>query len=263
MGPRSTAALAAVLLSAPRSAAPANPSTYTVGNIPVAPVAAQVEFPVAGALRGEVGLALLGQGSYDHRSPFEYLSAVAPSAWLHWDGVRNVRLTLSFQEFLYRDVPSLGLRDGHEERLVLRARLQQPRGEAALYELLQLDVRSFDDPGGVHRVVYRPRLRIGQGFNLDAVRIHSLVLYQEVALRFAEDGYASRAFDFFRAFAGYTWTTRRGTFVTLGLVGQVSLNPGATRYDVLWGPVLTAAYRFRTRAAAAPTSPPPAEADLP
>jgi hypothetical protein len=128
--------------------------------------------------------------------------------------------------------------------------------------MVQLDVRSFDDPGGTHRLVLRPRFRVGQGFNLDAVRIHSLVLYQELAFRFGEEGYAARAFEFFRAFAGYTWTTRRGTFVTVGLIGQLTLNPGATRYDLLWGPVLTASYRFRPAPAAAAEPPAPADPEV-
>jgi hypothetical protein len=257
--PRGPLVVALLLASGAPAAAQ---DTYTVGNIPVAPVVAQVEFPVRGALRAEAGVAALWQGTYDDRNPFEYLSLVAPSAWLHWDGVRNLRLTAAFQELFYREVPPLGIPDGHEERVIVRARLQQPRGEAALYELVQLDVRSFEDVGGTQRLVFRPRFRLGQGFNLDAVRIHSLVLYQEIAFRFAEEGYASRAFEFFRAFAGYTWTTRRGTFVTLGLLGQVSLNPRATRYDLLWGPVLTAAYRFHRAAAATAEPPPPADPEV-
>lgn len=148
----------------------------------------------------------------------------------------------------------------HEERGVLRARLQQPRGAAALYEMLQLDVRSFEDAGGTQRLVFRPRFRLGQGFNLDAVRIHSLVLYEEVAFRFATDGdYAARAFEFFRAFAGYMWTTRRGVFVTLGVAGQVTLNPAATAYNFLWGPALGITYRFRSAPADVPPPPPDVE----
>ena len=102
--------------------------------------------------------------------------------------------------------------------------------------------------------------RIGQGFNLDAARISSLVLYQEIAFRFSTDeDYAARAFEFFRAFVGYAFTTRRGTNVTFGLLGQVSLNPAATRYDFLWGPVLGVAHRFRASRPDAPPQPPDAE----
>ena len=82
------------------------------------------------------------------------------------------------------------------------------------------------------------------------------MLYQEIAFRYATDAdYAARAFEFFRAFVGYAWTTRRGTNLSLGLLGQVSLNPAATRYDFLWGPVLGIAHRFK---ASAPSAPPPA-----
>ena len=250
---------AAVLLAAIPLAARAATilPTYAVGSIPVAPGYASVEFPIHGDFRGEVGALALGQGTYDDKNPFAYLSLVAPSAWLHFDGVANLRLSAAFQEFLYRAVPAMGIPDSHEERVVARARLQQPRGSAALYELVQLDVRSFDDAGGTHRIVYVPRFRVGQGFNLDAVRIQSLVLYQELALRFSDASYTTRAFDFFRAFAGYTWTTRRGLFVTLGLVGQISLSPPATRYDFLFGPVLAFNYRFRTPVPAEVETPPP------
>jgi hypothetical protein len=41
--------------------------------------------------------------------------------------------------------------------------------------------------------VLRPRLRIGVGFNLDATRIHSMTLYQEAALRFADSSYTTLA----------------------------------------------------------------------
>jgi hypothetical protein len=261
MGPRTPRAslLALALLAAPHAAAAANPSTYSVGTLPVAPGAVGVEFPIRGAFSGEVGLIVLGQGTYDDRSPFAYLAGVAPSAWLHFDGVPNLRLSAAFQEIFYGEVAPLRIPESREERGVVRARLQQPRGAAALYEMIQLDVRSFEDAGGTHRLVFRPRLRVGQGFNLDAVRIHSLVLYQEVALRFSDDGYAARAFEFFRAFVGYTWTTRRGTFATLGLIGQISLNPPATAYTFLWGPALALSHRFRAAPAATPPAPPDVE----
>jgi hypothetical protein len=252
--------LAAIAVAAALPAAAANPGTYQVGTLPVAGAVGSVELPVGRSFASEVDLGFLGQGTYDDQNPFAYLSVVTPAAWLHWDGVQNLRLSAGFQELIYRAVPPLGLKDGHEERGLLRARIQQPHGEAALYQLAQLDVRSLDDAAGAHHVVWRPRFRVGQGFNLDAARIQSLVLYQEIGLRFASGGYTVRAFDFFRAFAGYTWTTRRGTFVTLGLLGQVSQNPAATRYDVFWGPVLAVTHRFR---AAAPETPqPPPDVDI-
>lgn len=230
--------VALLALAAPDAAAQQALPTYAIGKLPVAPAAAAVEFPVAAGFQAELAGVLLAQGGFGDRNPFQYLSMVAPSAALHFDGVENLRLSAGFQELFYREVQALGLPPWHEERLFARARLQQPRGAAALYEMLQLDVRRFTDPGGVDRLVFRPRLRVGQGFNLDAVRIHSLMLYQELALRFSGDGYASKAFDFFRAVAGYTWTTRRGTFVTLGVIAQIQLNPADTRYDFLVGPVL-------------------------
>ncbi len=256
--------LASALLAAAPCAAVAAPAlpTYAVGSIPVAPGMLSLEFPIAGAFRGEAGVLALGQGTYQDRNPFEYLSIVAPSVWVHFDGVPNLRLSAAFQELVYREVAPMGLTDSHEERFVARARLQQPRGASALYELVQLDLRSFDDPGGTHRVVWRPRFRVGQGFNLDAVRIHSLVLFQEVGFRFSDASYTTRAFDFFRAFAGYTWTTRRGVFVTLGAIGQISLSPPATRYDFLWGPVLALSYRLRPAAAEREAPPPPPDVEL-
>jgi hypothetical protein len=236
-----------------------NPGTYRIGNIPIAGTVVTFEFPVPRAFAAEFDLAAVSQGSYNDPNPFKYLSLVMPGAWFHYDGVKDLRLSLAYQELLYNGIPSLGVQEYHEERGVARARLQQPRGEAALYEMVRLDVRSFDDPGGTHRIVFRPRLRVGQGFNLDATRIHSLVLYQEVAFRFAEHGYLARAFDFFRAFLGYSWTSRRGTFVSLGMIGQVSLNPAATRYDILFGPVIALSYRSLATAPEAPPEPPEAE----
>ena len=238
--------LAALALASPLAAAAQASTlpTYAVGNVPVAVGGASVEFPVFTGFQTEVGGILLGQGNYGDKNPFQYLSMVAPWATLHYDGVPNLRLSLGLMEFFYREVPEVGLPAWHETRVYARARVQQPRGAAALYEMLQLDVRSFTDPAGVDRLVFRPRFRVGQGFNLDAVRIHSLVLYQELALRYSSDDYAKRAFDFFRAVIGYTWTTRRGTFATIGLVGQIQLNPANTRYDFLVGPVLVFQHRF-------------------
>ncbi len=252
---RLAAALLAPLLLAAPPAAAANPSTYSVGTIPVSPGIASLEFPLGRGFAAEAAVAVIGQGTFDDKNPFAYLGGVAPTAWVHFDGVPNLRLSASIQEVFWADVGPVHVQSFREDRFVARARLQQPRGAAALYEMLQLDVRSFDDPTGTHRVVFRPRFRLGQGFNLDAVRIHSLVLYQEVALRFAEAGYAARAFEFFRAFAGYMWTTRRGAFVTLGVAGQISLNPAATAYTFMLGPALAVTYRFRS---APPGVPPPA-----
>lgn len=239
------ALLAALALSTPlAAAAQATLPTYAVGNVPVSPLGASIEFPVASGFQGEVNTIVLAQGGYGDKNPYQYLSTVAPAAFLHYDGLANTRLSAGFQQYFYREVQAIGLPAWNEQRYVLRGRLQQPRGEAALYELLQLDIRSFTDPTGVDRLVFRPRLRVGQGFNLDAVRIHSLVLYQELGLRYSSDDYAKKAFDFFRAVIGYTWTTRRGTFATLGLIGQVQLNPANTRYDFLVGPVLIFQRRF-------------------
>jgi len=233
------------------------PGTYQVGDIPVAGSVVQLEFPVHGAFAAEFDLAAASQGSYTNPNPFLHLSLLMPSAWLHYDGVKNLRLSLAYQEVLNNAIPSLAVKESHEERGVAQARLQQPRGEAALYEMARLDVRSFDDPGGTHRIVFRPRARVGQGFNLDATHIHSLALYQEVAFRFAEGGYLARPFDFFRAFVGYTWTSRRGTFITLGAIGQLSLNPPATRYDILWGPVLVISRRSLAVSETPPDPPEP------
>lgn len=254
MRPRPTALAAALALAAPlaaRAQATTLP-TYAFGILPVSPVGASVEFPVHTGFQAEVGGLLMAQGGYQDFNPYQYLSLVVPWTTLHYDGVPNLRLSAGFQAFFYREVAALGLPAWNEQRVMVRARLQQPRGAAALYEMLQLDVRSFTDPGGVDRLVFRPRLRIGQGFNLDAVRIHSLVLYQEVALRYSSDDYAKRAFDFFRAVVGYTWTTRRGTFATVGLLGQIQLNPANTRYDLLLGPVIVFQHRFLPARPAAP-----------
>jgi hypothetical protein len=255
-------AAAVLLATAPLAARAATPRTYAVGSFPVVPLLASVELPIRGDFRTELGALLLTQGTYDDHDPFAYLSAVSPSVWLHFDGVRDLRLSLAFQEIFYRAVAPMGIRDSHEERFVGRARIQQPRGAAAVYELGELDVRSFDDATGTHQIVYRLRFRAGLGLNLDAQHIHSLVLFQEVAFRFSDSPYVVRPFDFFRAFVGYMWTTRRGTFVTLGLVGQISLSPAATRYDFLYGPALSATYRFRSKAPAE-APPPPAEVDVP
>jgi hypothetical protein len=173
--------------------------------------------------------------------------------------VPNLRLSASFQEVFWQEVAPLRVPSSSEERGVVRARLQQPRGAAALYEMLQLDVRSFEDATGAHHLAWRPRFRLGQGFNLDAVRIHSLVLYQELAFRFSDDGYYARSFEFFRAVAGYMWTTRRGTFVTVALAAQVGLNPAATAYTFMLGPALSVNYRFRAKPAEAPPAPPDVE----
>ena len=244
---------------ASRAAAP-ELSTYAVGSIPVAVGQGDLEFPVSGDFRGQVGLLFLTQGTYQERNPFSHLSLISPSAWVHYDGVSNLRLSAGFQESWSLAVSSMGLPATHEERFMARARVQQPRGAAAIYEMLQLDLRSFDDPTGKHQLVFRPRLRVGTGFNLDATRIHSLVLYQEVALRFADAAYTKRAFDFYRAVVGYTWTTRRGTFITAGVVGQVSLSPAGSRLDFLYGPALSVAYRIvSAKAAEGPPDPPEIE----
>ncbi len=243
------------LLGAASAAIAANPSTYSVGTVPASPGTASVELPIGRGFATELGLIELTLGAFDDKNPWANLSGVAPFAWLHYDGVPNLRLSAAYQEVFYFDVAPGRLPNSHEERIVLRARWQQPRGAAALYEMLQLDTMSFDDPTGTHRLAFRPRLRIGQGFNLDAVRIHSLVLYEEVALRYGEPSYFARSFDFFRTFIGYMWTTRRGTFVTLGVVGQISLNAPATAYTFLVGPAIGVTYRFRS--GPPPETPPP------
>ncbi len=248
------ALISSALLCAAATAGAANPSTVSVGTLPAAPITGSVEFPIGRGFATELGVVELTLGGYDDKNPFANLSGVGPAAWVHYDGVSNLRLSAAYQELFYFDVAPGRQPHSHEERVTLRARFQQPRGAAALYEMLQLDVMGFDDPTGARRVEFRPRLRVGQGFNLDAVRIHSLVLYQEVGLRYGEGSYFARSFEFFRAVAGYMWTTRRGTFVTVGVVGQISLNPAATAYTFLVGPAIAVNYRFR---AAAPETPPP------
>ncbi|HET8541073.1 MAG TPA: hypothetical protein VFL83_14460 [Anaeromyxobacter sp.] len=253
------AALGALAALAAASPAAANPATYSVGTLPVSPGVVSVEVPLGRGFAAEGAVGALGQGTFEDRNPFAHLGGIAPAAWLHWDGVPNLRLSASFQEIFWQEVGPTRAPSWREDRGVLRARLQQPRGAAALYEMLQVDVRNVEDAAGAHHLVFRPRLRVGQGFNLDAVRIHSLVLYQELALRFSDDGYEARAFEFFRAFAGYMWTTRRGAFVTVGVAGQIGLNPPATAYTFLLGPALAVTYRFRSRPAETPPAPPDVE----
>jgi len=251
--------LAGGLFSGAAAAAP--PSTYAVGSIPVAVGQGDLEFPVSGDFRGQVGTVLVSQGTFDDRNPFSNLSGVGPWAWLHYDGVTNLRLSTGFEEVFSMAIPDLGIPSSHEERILLRARLQQPRGASALYQMLQMDVRSLEDTSGQHHWVWRPRLRLGVGFNLDATRIHSTTLYMESALRFADSSYTTRAFDFYRAVVGYTWTTRRGLFATAAVIGQISLNPPGSGFTVLFGPVLSLAYRINPpgRAAEEPPQPPEIE----
>ena len=253
--------LALALAAAAGPAVAGNPGTYAVGNIPVAGTVGSAQITLDRDWVTEAGGAIVSQGTYADGNPFAYLSVLSPYGWLHFDGVPNLRLSVAFQLLVYLDVPALGIKSSVEERGALRARLQQPRGSGALYEMLQLDFRSFDDPGGIRRFALRPRIRIGQGFNLDAARISSMAFYQEVAFHFSDPGVYARAFEFFRIYVGYLWTTRRGTFVTLGLVGQVTLSPSATRYDVLWGPALGFSHWYRPPPPEAP-SPEPAELDL-
>jgi hypothetical protein len=249
-----------VLLATVGAAQPlpaAGVASYAVDTLPVAAGIADLEFPLAGQVKAQTTILFFSQGDPDSGNPFAHLSLISPALLLHYDGITNVRLSAGFQEMAGLAISSLGVPSSHEERLVARARLQQPRGSSAIYEMLQFDLRSLEDAAGVHRWVFRPRFRVGSGFNLDATRIHSLVLYQEVAVRFAEAAYTTRAFDFYRAVVGYTWTTRRGIFVTAGLIGQLQLNPAGTRLDFLYGPLLSFAYRILPEAK--PAEPAPAE----
>ncbi len=257
MRPLFTLTLAAAALAVRPAAAAL--SNYAVGTLPVAAGLGGLEFPLAGDFRGQVGVLLLSQGTYDDKNPFAHLSVVSPSLWVHFDGLPNLRLSAAFQESWSLSVSEMGIPSSHEERYTARARLQQPRGASALYQMLQFDLRSFDDPTGKHQLVFRPRLRIGVGFNLDAERVHSTTLFQEAALRFADDSYTTRKFDYYRAVVGYTWTTRRGTFVTAGLFGQVQLSPGGTRLDFLYGPVLSLSYRIAPAVKVAEVPPEPPE----
>ncbi len=243
---------------------PPGTTSYAVGTIPVAAGGADFEFPLSEDFKAQLTAVFVSQGTWDSGNPFSYLSLISPSAWIHYDGIPNLRLSAGFEENRYRPIAPMGVPAWHEERLMARARVQQPRGASAIYEILQLDVRSFDDVTGAHRWVLRPRFRIGSGFNLDATRIHTVVLFQEVALRFAEEAYTTHAFDFYRAVLGYNWTTRRGIFVTAGVIGQVSLNPAGTRLDFLYGPVLSLAYRiFPAKKAPEEVPPEPPDVDMP
>ncbi|HZX64984.1 MAG: hypothetical protein ACJ78W_14300 [Myxococcales bacterium] len=260
---RTPGLVAAALLASASLPGRAQPlPSYTVGTLPVAAGQADVEFPLAGDFRGQLGSLFLSQGTFDDRNPFAYLSQVAPWVWLHYDGVRNLRLSAGFQEAWSFSVPPLRIPSGHEERYSARARLQEPKGASALYQMVQLDLRSFDDPTGKHQVVFRPRFRFGVGLNLDATRIHSMALYQEGALRFGDSSYISRAFDFYRAVIGYTWTTRRGVFVTAAVLGQVSLSPAGNSLAFAYGPVLSFAYRIAPSVKGEETPPEPAEVEL-
>jgi len=253
----------AVAVHVPVSARGA-PSSYSVGTIPVAVGQGDLEFPIAGDFRGQGGVILLSQGTFDDRNPFAYLSGVSPWAWLHYDGIPNLRLSAAFQEVWSLGVSAMNIPSSHEERFILRGRVQQPRGTSALYQMLQLDLRSFDDAAGEHHFVFRPRLRLGVGFNLDATRIHSMSLFQEAALRFSDSSYTTRAFEFYRAVVGYTWTTKRGLFVTAAVVGQVVMNPQGTGLAFQYGPVLTLAYRIAPAAArAAEPAPEPVDVEPP
>jgi len=254
-----TFAFVACAVSPPALALP----QYGIGTVPVAAGQGELEFPVAGDFRAEVGFLGLSQGTFVDRNPFAHFSYLSPWTWIDWYAASNLRLSAGFQEIWNLGVSEMGIPSSHEERFMARARLQQPRGETALYQMLQFDVRSFDDPAGNHQVVFRPRLRLGVGLNLDASRINSMALYQEAALRFADSSYTTRAFDFYRAVVGYTWTTRRGLFVNVALVGQASLDPSGANVAFLYGAVLSLAYRIAPPSAAVEVPPEPPQIETP
>jgi hypothetical protein len=236
--------LAFALLALAALPARAAPSSYEVGAVPIAAGQGTFEFPLSEAFRVELGLLGVSQGEVDGHNPFRYASVVTPWAWLHYDGIHDLRLSGAFQELWQPGISSQGIPESHEERLMLRARLQQPLGNTALYEMLQLDLRSLEDLDRNHHFVFRSRARVGVGLNLDTNRIHSLTAYQEVTLRFGSSSYIERAFDFYQTVVGYTWTTRRGIFVTAGVLGEVALTPSGNELTLLYGPVLTFAYRI-------------------
>jgi hypothetical protein len=235
-------------------------TAYGVGSVPAAAGVADAEFPISGPFRGEVAFIALSQGWFDDKNPFAHLGAVAPWGWLHYDGIPNLRLSAGFQETFNLAIEEVGVPSSQEERFMARARLQQPKGQSAIYETLQLDVRNLDG-----QVVFRPRFRAGVGFNLDAARVQSLMLYQEVALRFADSSYTTKAFDFYRSVVGYTWTTKRGLFATLALVVQASLAPNGGNVTLLYGAALSLLYRFQTaaKAPAIEETPPQPEVEPP
>jgi len=219
-------------------------SRYLVGSIQVAPGLLDFEFPLYRDLGGELTFSWITQGTFENSNPFAYLSIVSPSAAINLDAVRNVRLTVGFQELWYRAVPPVGIPRTTEERFFTRARVQQPRGSSAVYEAVELDLRNLSDPAGNHHFIFRPRFQVGYGLNLDARRVYSATLFQEVALRFFDDSYTTHAFEYYRAFVGYTFTTRRGLFVSLGFIGQLSVNPPATQLTFAYGPLLSLKFRI-------------------
>jgi hypothetical protein len=218
-------------------------SSYTVGTVPVAAVEGDFEFPLTRDFRMQASFLALSQGTFSDDNPFAYLSLVSPWLWLHYDGIRNLRLSTWFQETWLRGVAPTGTRSARQEAYGLRARVQEPRGEAALYQMLQLDLLNLH-AGGQDFLIFRPRVRVGVGLNLDQNRIHSLTLYQEAALRFSEAAYTTHAFDYYRTIVGYTFTTRRGVFVTVAVLGNLAQNPAGNGLVLFYGPFLNFAYRI-------------------
>src|SRR5512138_3329804 len=97
-------------------AAAANPSTYSVGTLPVAPGQVSLEVPVGRGFAAEGAVGGVGQGTFDDENPFAYLAAVGPVAWLHFDGVANLRLSVAFQEIFWREIAPLRVPNSTEER---------------------------------------------------------------------------------------------------------------------------------------------------
>jgi hypothetical protein len=218
-------------------------SAYTVGTVPVAAVEGDFEFPLTRELRLQASFLALSQGTFSDNNPFAYLSLVSPWVWLHYDGFRNLRLSAWFQELWLRGVAPTGTASARQEAYGLRARIQEPRGDAALYQMLQLDMLDLHAPSGEF-IIFRPRVRVGVGLNLDQNRIHSLTLYQEASLRFSEAAYTTHPFDYYRTIVGYTFTTRRGVFVTVAVLGNLAQNPAGNGLVLFYGPFINFAYRI-------------------
>jgi hypothetical protein len=231
-------------------------SAYSVGTVPVGVAQGEFEFPLTRDFRLELGFLALSQGTFSDSNPFAYLSLLLPWFWLHYDGIRDLRLSASLQEAWLLGVGSTP--SARQEAYALRARIQQPRGEAALYEMLQLDLLNLH-VGGRDFVIFRPRFRVGFGLNLDQNRIHSLTLYQEAALRFSEADYTTHPFDYYRTIVGYTFTTRRGVFVTVALLGNLAQTPAGNGLVLFYGPFVSFAYRIVPAAPDRPPDPPEVE----
>ena len=217
---------------------------YEFRGIPATIEELDLAFDIKGKWTGQVDLQTVTQGAYlgVNNNPFAYWQRAHIRPWLQFHHSKKVVVAGSVGYMKRYAVPPQNNKRGDEIRVTLMGTFTQPQSWGSFYEQVRGEVKNNKSDGSTDWThTPRFRFRLGQNIKLKEDHNQTLVVYEEIMVKYKKH---SKAFDILRFFGGYSYTKNEKWSFTAGFITQLQLNRNNTNVDVYFGPSVGVRYHF-------------------